>query len=64
MIYVKTLREILAKLPDDGEARVYEGEESGITIRTKESEGYWINTGYSDEEENQDDDIIELLGKG
>ena len=41
MITVKTLKQLLDKLPDDALVNAYEGEDTGISIIDKSTDKYW-----------------------
>jgi len=51
MITVKTLKELLDKLPDDAKVSVYEGEDTGISI-DNDADGWWIRARFEEEEDN------------
>lgn len=54
MITIKRLKELIKDLPDDAKCFGYEGEYTGITIKTKDNKYMFI--GASDSRPNEEDD--------
>ena len=52
-ITVKTLKELLAVLPDEARLHGYEGEDTGITVNLPDGDFTWIRARYGKHDDEQ-----------